>query len=845
MKKGLKIVGAVLLLLIVFLVSVPYIFKDEIENLIKTEGNKMLNAEFDFGNLDISLIKNFPLASLTLEDFYLKGVGEFENDTLIAAGEVTAAVNLMSLFGDDGYDIKKILLDEVSVNAIVTPDGTVNWDVMKGDDDESEETEENSEESPFRIRLQKFMLKDFNLVYDDRLGNMYASIVDMDAVCGGDFGSSRTMLELETAVQALTFIIDGVPFLNKAQIAADMNIDADLENSRFVLKENTVQLNAIKAAVDGWVALTDNAVDMDVKLNSNEIGFKEVLSLIPGIYTKDFDGLKTDGQVTLSAFAKGSLIGDSVMPQFNLDLNVKDAMFQYPSLPAGVSKINITANVSNPGGDFDLTTVTVNPLSFVMANNPFSVSATLNTPISDMQFDVITKGVLDLGRIKDIYPLEDIKLNGVVNADMNVSGRMSNIEKEQYDKIKASGNLRLRNMTLAMDGMPDVEIMNSLFTFTPRYLHLKETTVMIGGNDMTLESKFENYMGYALRGTTLKGNLNVKSNKFNLNDFMSSESADVAEVEDTETAPETVAAIRVPENIDFTMNADFKELLFEKMAFRNVKGNLDVENGKVNMKNLSLETMGGKIVVNGFYKAPVRTEPEFNASLNLSDIVFAQAYKELDMVQKLAPVFSGLTGTFSGTININTRLDESMSPIINTMTGGGMLSTKNISLDGVTVIQNVADILQKPSLKNTRVKDLKIEFSIKDGRVSTKPFDIKLDDYKITLSGTTGLDQTIDYRGEIAIPESFGKVSQIGTVDMLICGTFTSPKVKIDLESLAKNAAKSAAKEAAKNAVGKLLGVDTDDNDENGSESSSGNLVDDIKKEVTKGLLNKAKSLFK
>ena len=95
MKKGLKIVGAVLLLLIVFLVSVPYIFKDEIENLIKTEGNKMLNAEFDFGNLDISLIKNFPLASLTLEDFYLKGVGEFENDTLIAAGEVTAAVNVV------------------------------------------------------------------------------------------------------------------------------------------------------------------------------------------------------------------------------------------------------------------------------------------------------------------------------------------------------------------------------------------------------------------------------------------------------------------------------------------------------------------------------------------------------------------------------------------------------------------------------------------------------------------------------------------------------------------------------------------------------------------------------
>lgn len=835
MKRILKIFVAFIAVVLLLLLSVPYFFKGGIEELIKKEGNKMLNAEFDFGGLDISLIRNFPLASLTIDDFYLKGVGQFENDTLLSAGEVTAAVNVMSLFGDEGFDIRKILLDNVSVTAVVLPDSTVNWDVMK-DSGEEDDTEESS--SPFRIKLQELVIDNFGLVYDDRLGNMYARIIGMDAECSGDFGSSRTLLELVASINALTFSMDGVPFINNARIAADMNVDADLENNKFTLKENTIELNAIKAAVDGWVAMTDNGMEMDLRLNSNEIGFKEILSLVPAIYTRDFEGLKTDGQAKLGAYAKGSLIGDSIVPEFNVELDVKDAMFQYPSLPAGVSRINVAANISNPGGSLDRTVVKVAPLSFVMANNPFSASATLSTPMSDMQFDVAAKGVLDLGKVKEIYPLEEMALNGVVNADMGIKGRVSSIERGMYDKIAASGNVRLADMLLAMDGMPDIEIKKSQLSFTPRYLQLDETVVMIGDNNLTVDSRFENYMGYLFKGSTIKGNLNVRSNSFNLNDFMTDDTA-VADQTEAVSAPDTaaLAVIRVPENIDFAMNAAFKELAFGNFTFRNVNGNLDIDEGKVDMKNLSLETMGGKVVVNGFYKAPADVQPEFNASLKLSDIVFAQAYKELGVVQKMAPIFGGITGAFSGEMKINTKLDETMSPELHSLEGSGLLTTKDVSLDGVTVIQQVADILKKPELKKTSVKDVRVEFTIRDGRVITKPFDVKLGDCRMNVSGSTGLDQTIDYVGKITIPESLGGVSRLGTVDMTIEGKFNSPKVKVDLESLAK----SAAKEATKEAVGKLLGVDV----ENVVKGDTTMTKEEKKKEAAKQIFKAAKGLFK
>ena len=86
MKKGLKITAIVIGVILILMLLLPFAFRGKIEGIVKTEGNKMLNARFDFSSLDISLFRNFPKASVTLNDFWLKGTGAFENDTLVKAG---------------------------------------------------------------------------------------------------------------------------------------------------------------------------------------------------------------------------------------------------------------------------------------------------------------------------------------------------------------------------------------------------------------------------------------------------------------------------------------------------------------------------------------------------------------------------------------------------------------------------------------------------------------------------------------------------------------------------------------------------------------------------------------
>ena len=821
MKKALKIAGITVGVILILLLVLPFAFQGKIEKIVKQEGNKMLNAQFDFSALNISLLRNFPSASVTLEDFYLKGTGAFENDTLIQAGELTAAVNLFSLFGDSGYDISKIIIEDTKVKAIVLEDGKPNWDVMKASAEEDTVQETSAESSPFRIKLKRLSVKDLSVSYDDRQAGMYAAIENLKATCSGDFGSERTLVDLELKTPALTYRTGGVPFLNRAALEADMNVDADLVNNKFTLQDNSISLNAIKLNIDGWAAMQKDGVGMDIKLNTNEVGFKELLSLIPAIYAKDFQDLKTDGKASLTAFAKGTLTQEQ-MPQFEVALNVENAMFRYPSLPAGVDGINISATVKNPGGNIDVTEVTINPFDFTLAGNPFSLKAIVKTPTSDPDLQATAKGTLDLGKIKDVYPLEDMSLNGTIQADMNLAGKLSYIEKEQYDKMKAEGSIRLNGMKLNMKDLPTVDIQRSTFSFSPRYLQLSETTVNIGNNDVTLDSRFENYLGYALKGSTLKGSLNISSNHLNLNDFMSTDTTAVQAqaTADTTATTSSTGAIRIPENLDFNMQANLKEVLFDKMKLENVNGTLLVKNGTIDMRNLSFNTMGGSITANGAYSAPKTSQPHLNAGFDMKNIGFAQAYQELGLVQQLAPIFKGLKGNFSGNLQIDTPLDENMSPVLQEVQGSGKLSTKDLNLSDVKFIDQVADIVKKPSMKDIEVKDLNLGFEIKDGRVNTQPFDLKLGDYTMNLSGSTGLDQTIDYTGKITLP-SGGIGSALGTVDMTIGGTFTSPKVGIDMASLAKNAAEQA-----------LKGIVGGDN----KEGESGEK---------KSILDKARDLFK
>jgi Uncharacterized protein involved in outer membrane biogenesis len=195
LKKGLKITGITLAAILVLMFVLPFAFQDKVMNIVKKEANEMLNARLDFESLHISLFSHFPSASIELNGLSLSGVGDFEGDTLVSARSIDVAVNVMSLFGDEGFDVNYIVLDRPAVKAVKLADGRVNWDIMKPDTVAEEDTVEEESSSAFRLKLKHFKIIDATLVYLDDSTQMQFYTDKLNLKLSGDMSADVTDID--------------------------------------------------------------------------------------------------------------------------------------------------------------------------------------------------------------------------------------------------------------------------------------------------------------------------------------------------------------------------------------------------------------------------------------------------------------------------------------------------------------------------------------------------------------------------------------------------------------------------------------------------------------------------
>ena len=801
-KKGLKITGIVVLSFFILLLILPFAFKGKILDLVKNEANKMLKAKLEFSDLNLSFISHFPKATIGLENLSLVGVGDFSKDTLVSAKEIDIAVDILSLIGNDGIKIHHIILDRPAIRAVKLSDGRVNWDIMKSDSTIQTTDTITSEPSNFALQLQKFSINSGRLAYIDDSSKIQFKTQDLNLKLRGDMTVKTTDIDCQMTTEKMNFLISGIPYLRNAEFEMNLKLNADFENNKYTFDKNRLRLNAIEMNLDGWLTLLEDGMDMDISINTPQINFKDVLSLIPGVYQNNFDALQASGNLDFKAEAKGLMVGES-LPKFAIGFNVNNGMVSYEGMPQKIEQITIKTAVQNPGGNADKTTINVEDFSFKMAGNPFKITLSAATPISDLNFKATANGMLNLNSIKDIYPLSDsIKLNGILTTNLNFSGKMSDIEKEKYENIKGEGNLKIEKMNLTMSGYPTIAIHTASATVSPQAMSLNQLDVQIGENDIHAQGALSNYLPYILRNETLKGNLVLQSNKLNLNDFITDTTS--GENEATESIDTTAMTVfEVPENLNLSLKANFKEVIFQKIDIKNLTGNISVSDGTARMNPLNLDAFGGNISAAGSYSTKQnKRNPQVDFSLDIKKASFEETFKQLDMVQQIVPIFAKTGGNYSVNVDLKTPLDETMSPVLNEIWAKGVLSSNDIHVQNIEVFNQLATLLKNDKFKNIEAKDIRIPFTIENGLLKTSPFDIKLGNINMNLSGSTGLDQSIDYNAKIELPSNITG-GYVNNVTAQIGGSFTKPSIKLNTKEIATEAVKKVVEDKLTEITGK------------------------------------------
>lgn len=822
MKKLLKITVTVVAVLLVVVLTAPMFLRGKIAEVVRTEANAMLVPRLDFERLGISLLRHFPNASLELKGVTLVGVGPFEGDTIASVGRLSVVVDPWSLLGDDGLEVRKVLVSRPDLRAHKHSDGRVNWELMKPTEEQpaaeevSPEEPADGEASAFRLSVRDFRIDDALLSYvDDSTRTVFRTALPMLRL-RGDFSAAQSDLDLRLRTSATTFSSGVVTLLSDAEIELRADVSADLEQSRFELRDNMLRLNAIQATLDGWAQLDDDAVAMDLRLGCDRVEFKDVLSLIPAFYTRNYRGLSASGELTLAFWAKGELRG-AELPAFGLELGVREGGFQYASLPKSVSDINIEARVSNPGGVMDRTVVDIPTFGLRMGDNSLSATFYGTSLVSDPQLRATLEGKLDLADIGEVYPLDkEVSLKGLIRADLSAAGRMSDVENRRYDRVSASGNFVVENVDAQLPGLPAIGLRRAAAGISPQAMTLGELSLTIGGSDLAANGQLTDYIDYLLRGATLSGRLYVNSKLLDLNEILASLSAsdttegEAAEEPAAEEAPagdDAVAgqAVEVPRNLNLSLRTEVEKLLYGKMVIEQLSGEVRVADGTLSLDGLRMKAFDGSLTASGSYStAADPRRPALAFKLGFTDASYARTFEQLDMVKRIVPLFETAGGVYSMSLDMKMNLDAAMEPDLMSLDAQGELRSADIRIEQLKAFELLAKTLGNDALSTIRAKDVVIPFAIRQGRVTTQPFDLKMGDVTVTLSGSTGLDQSIDYAAKVALPAS-ATGGVLSKVNVGIGGTFTDPKVTIGV----KEAVEEAARNLIDEQVQKLTGGDS------------------------------------
>ncbi|MEI8136426.1 MAG: AsmA-like C-terminal region-containing protein [Bacteroidota bacterium] len=649
----------------------------------------------------------------------------------------------------------------------------------------------------------------------------------------GDFTQDNFVLNNLLDVAKTTFKMDGVTYLNEVNAHLKLDLDMDMPKMKFTFKENEFSLNDLILGFDGFVEMPDTNIKMDLKFKANQTEFKSILSLIPSVYSKDFASVKTSGKLALDGYAKGAY-NASEMPAFGVNLSIKDAMFKYPSLPKSVNNINIDVKVLNPTGVLDATTVDVNKFHVELAGNPIDITAHVKTPISDPGLRAELKGTIDLASVKEFIPAEKgDDLSGIIKSDISIAGHMSAIDKKEYEKFQARGTLEIDKINYKTASLTYSVFLNAMILkFTTRFVELEKFDAKLGKSDIQASGKIENFMQYVFKDDLIKGSFAVNSTLIDLNELMGPPTPTTAAAPaSTAAATSTVSAgaAAVPANIDFNLDAKIGKVLYTNLVLDNMIGNIVVRNQKVDMTNLKMNTMSGALTISGFYETSNIKKPTTGLNLKIENFDIQETFKSFNTVQKLAPVGQYTKGKFTATLeNFNTSLNDKMEPDLNAVKANGIFKTEKVNVAGFPPFMKLGEALKIEQLKNMEVSDLLVNYQIKDGRVVMVPFDTKIANVPTNISGSTGFDQTIDYKWKMAIPKSmFGGAANsaltsllaqgnaaAGTnittgdkvnVTALFGGTVMKPIVKTSLKDEAKSAVAAVTTQALNAGIDKAL----------------------------------------
>ncbi|WP_186757368.1 AsmA-like C-terminal region-containing protein [Echinicola salinicaeni] len=717
---------------------------------------------------------------IALQDFHLEGAGDFSAD----------------IYGIDGrIDTKVVRMDYEDVNYISDKTFTADTEIQV-----------DMTQMKFSFGEGQFGVNDFLFGVDGFVA-MPSDDIDIDLTFEGKENTFKSVLSLVPGIYTESFsglntsgTMDFGGFLkgtyNESQFpkfniglkvkegmfqypdlprpVKDVNIDLTVKNETGNIDYTQVDIPAFNLSfgsnpISGRLLL-ENLITYDVDGQlKGKLNLAELTSIFP------IEGMELRGILDLDATAKGRY--DSVaevIPAINAKMNLSDGYVKSEEYPAPIEDLNVKTSIVNRSGKMADFLVDMSNIGFKLEGEEVKGNMKIRD-LDQLNWDGAVHGAVDLGKLSKIFPMEDVIMEGKVQADIDTKGSYADVEAERYNKLDTRGQVVLKEFYYTDKDLPQgVRIYLAKGDFSPQAVNLANFDARLGESPVKATGSLSNYMAYMFEETAvLKGKLNVNSTKFNINEWMT-------ESESTTEDTTELSLIELPKDIDFSMSVQADEVLYDNLVFNDAKGQMTLKDGILTFKDAGMKTMGGQMTLNGAYNTQDITDPKFNMDFKVLGISIQEAFKSFNTVKAFAPIAQHLNGDFTSGFSLSGNLGQDMMPVLSSLDGNGLIEVAQAVLENSKIVSGITSLTKLKDGNTIQIKDLKLKAEIKDGMLEVSPFDIKLWDYQARIQGSTGFDGSINYLVNMEIPA--GKLgSQANNLLASISGTEATGETKIPL----------------------------------------------------------------
>lgn len=915
MKKLSLTLLAVLTGLLGLAYTLPYFFKDQIQEQVNKAIIKQVKGKVYYSDLNLSLFRHFPYLAINIEDFGIVGLAPFSQDTLAQAKGFELSFDVMSLIKGQKI-IQNIRLEQPKIYLKILKNGQANYDIFVPSKDTGTTSGKPSE--GVQLQIQNWQIVKGTILYKDLQKDSEILLTDIEHNGSGDINKQIFDLATNTEINQASVVWEGKNYFSQRKLAWQSLIQVNQSAKSYSFQDTRIRLNDFELSFSGKIQQQDSTYTMDVAFQTPETNFKNLVSLVPMIYQNQFDALKAEGDIQCTGQVKGLYASQSI-PSFHLNVQVKNGSFQYPSLPTGVSQVWVDCDINNTSNQLDSTQITLNRFDLYFGKNPIKAKAKIKglsrsivdadvkgefqleeltklfpiegtqlkgrfgvdlhskgtydsltgqfpvtnaqmllengyilskqfaKPIEDIHFkanltnqdgtlknsllaiqeatfhvldetfqakgsvqdfdafkwDITAKGKLDLTQITKIFPVENTTLKGKIDADIRTQGNLKDLKAKRYGSLNTNGQMAVSNFEYRSKELPQgIKIDQGQAKLSPNSLTITQSKGYLGSSDFEATGTMNNYMAYALTNDVLKGNFQVKSNHFNVNEWMSSEpkATTSGQAPNPNVHP---SVVEVPKNLQLSLNTQANEIVYDKMAMNNAKGVIRINNGTIRLENTNFDALGGRFATTGSYDPSDIAHPKFDFGLNLEKVNFTEAYQHLSVVKYLMPLAQFMVGEVSSQFKINGELTQDMMPNFATLNGSGLLKLLKASLQNSPLIEKLVANTKLTQLKDLQLNNALMQVQIDHGTLKIKPFTVKWNDYAVNIGGQHSIVGDMDYKLAFDIPsgkagQSFNNLFTQWTgkalnnvprvkFDLSLIGTLKSPIVRFDNSSTAQN----------------------------------------------------------